>query len=139
MFYHPYFDADGAPQGDIHVMYNNKKKSPLVPHIFASDWNTADYSEAEDYEEFSHEMLKEWTDEKGYDFSGNEDNIFDMAVCAVSELHSENFFEKAFGKKIPVIINGYELYYMTAVRSAKANGRELFDRSFFDECGIDKW
>ena len=109
----------------------------------AEKWNMACWG-GFDTEAFNKEMFREWITAKRFDLKEDDEEvterIFDLAVIAVSELHSEEFFEKTFGRKIPVIMTDTEYYYKTAVLAAKANGREMFDEEFFSEmCGIDRW
>lgn len=92
---------------------------------------------------FDDEVFDNWYfDEQGFiahmneDGSENGDKVFEMIVLAVKELFDDGFIESCFGRKIPFVISNGMYDYRTAVWSATASGRELFDQSFFEACGL---
>lgn len=101
-------------------------------------WNFCNWKE--DYMDvLDNRVVHKWLEMK----SGFEDEteliekIADLAVITVSEINSENIIYGRFGRKIPVIMTDYEYYYMTAIRAVKANGDYVFDREFFEYCGLE--
>lgn len=125
---------------DLSFSYDTEShyKENLV--LFDGRWNLADFKENY-FDTFDTEKLEKWFSAKGLSFEDANDDIMDkildLAVIAVSELHSENAISERFGRKIPMIMNDLEYYRMTAVRAVKANGAELFDEEFFDCCGCE--
>lgn len=64
------------------------------------------------------------------------DKVFDIIVIAVSELIRDGFIESCFGRKIPFVISNGQYDYRTALWSVRASGREAFDKTFFEACGL---
>lgn len=140
IFYHLGFLEDMTPVGDLSFAHNTEQYYNENLGSFDERWNFVDWKEHHQ-EAFDDEKLKKWLAAKGYDMEEDDETIsneiFDLSVIAVSELHGENAVSDRFGRKIPIIMTDYDYYYKTAVRAVKANGAELFDEEFFDYCGCN--
>jgi hypothetical protein len=138
--YHLGYSEDNVPGGDLWVAYNTQQTDAENRANDIERWNFANWTD-NCFRSMDAEPLTEWLESQGYDLEEDDDElterIYDLAVAAVMELHRENFTEQRFGKKLPFIIEDYEYNQKTAIRAVKANGgRELFDQTFFNECGF---
>lgn len=122
---------------DIEVCFAYNTESFYNMHR-GERWNFCNWKE--DYMDvLDGSVMKKWLEMK----SGFEDEnkvmekLSDLAVIAVAEINSENIICGRLGRKVPVIMTDYEYYYMTAVRAVKANGYDVFDREFFEYCGLE--
>lgn len=140
IFYHLAFFEDMTPAGDLSFAYNTEEYYNENIDSFDERWNLVDWKEHH-LESFDEEKLKKWLAAKGYDLEDDDETIsneiFDLSVIAVSELHGENAVSGHFGRKVPIIMTDYDYYHITAVRAVKANGAEPFDEEFFDYCGCN--
>lgn len=138
IIYHLGFQGEEMiPCGDVWFAYSTEAYYQENLRMSGERWNFANWKEhyAGSLEET---LLNEWLAAKGLKLEEDDDEIaetiFDLAVTAVSELHEQGVIAGHFGRKIPTIMTNYDYYHMTAVRAVKANGAELFDEDFFDEC-----
>ena len=115
----------------ISICYGTEKGSVKLPK-----WNFSHYNNFGYYE---YEYLKTWLESGNYSLEESDrdrthQRLADILVVAVSELHKEEYFEKNYGKKLPIVIQGFSndgTGRLTAMLSVKANGIDCFDKEFF--------
>ena len=142
--YHTTFEdeAPEQPVYDLWISYNTEKtKAENIRRFGENVWNWINWT-GEMFRMMDDAPFAAWRKSQGYDAENDGDEmierIYDLAVVAVMELHREKYTEQRFGRKLPFIIEDYEYYQKTAIRAVKANGgKELFDKDFFAECGIE--
>ncbi|HBI85287.1 MAG TPA: hypothetical protein DDX71_03220 [Ruminococcus sp.] len=139
--YHEAFDAEDQVHYEIWLAYNTEETAAKNRERFGQEvWNWINWTDNQ-FRLVPDEPFAAWREAQGYDEANDGDEmiqrIYDLAAAAVIELHKERFTEQLFGRKVPVIIEGYEYYQKTAIRAVKVNGEELFDAAFFSDCGFE--
>ena len=115
----------------IAICYGTEKGYVKLPRWDFSPFDNIDF--------YEYEHLKYWLENGNYSFEKSDRNrtrqrLADILVIAVSELHKEEYFEKKYGKKLPIVIAGFDndgTGKQTALLSVKANGTNYFDKGFF--------
>ncbi len=137
--YHTAFDEQMHAFGDLWFAYQTRACEEEETGS-DSPWNFVGWKEHY-FSNFPNDAMTAWLAAKGIDLNEDdisvEDQVYDLAVLAVMQIHAEGVTEARFGKKTPIIIEDYEMYDRTAVRAAKANGAELLDEEFYLECGCN--
>ena len=129
-----------VPHGDLWIAYNTAETDAKNRAKGAESWNFCNWTD-EYFRSLDDAPFAAWYQSQGYDLEEDDDDLkrrlYDLAAAAVMELHAERATEAVFGRKIPVLIEDYEYNQMTAIRTAKANGKELLDMDFFAYCGFE--
>lgn len=128
------------PHGDVWIAYNTAETDAKNRKNGAEAWNFCNWTD-EYFRPLDDAPFTAWYQSQGYDLEADDDDLkrrfYDLAAVAVMDLHAERATEARFGRKIPVIIEDYEYNPMTAIRTAKINGKELLDKDFFAYCGFE--
>ena len=138
--YHLGFDADDVPAGEIWLAYNTAQTDAQNHENGAESWNFCNWTD-ECFRTMDAAPFEQWRSAQGYDLEEDDDDltqrVYDLAAAAVMALHEAHLTEQCFGRRIPVIIEGYEAAQKTAIRAAKANGRDTLPKDFYEFCGFE--
>lgn len=140
--YHLGFEDEACevPHGDLWIAYNTAETDAENRANDKEAWNFCNWTD-EYFRSLDDAPFAAWYQSQGYELEEDDEDIkrrlYDLAAVAVMELHAERATEAVFGRKIPVLIEDYEYNQMTAIRTAKANGKELFDTDFYVYCGFE--
>lgn len=128
------------PHGEVWLAYNTAENDAKNRANGTEAWDFCNWTD-EYFRPLADAPFAAWVQAQGYDLEADDKDLkqrlYDLAAAAVMELHAERATEMRFGRKIPVIIEDNDYNPATAIRTAKINGKELLDKSFFTYCGFE--